>query len=85
MLIMSDEVLASHLEMFLPSSSDRTWHLGRRQTNQERLLGGTNTTKVRSYLSVLSALLVGAISAYQPSNDNDVHGDLRNGIGRGRT
>ena len=37
--------------------------------------------KGRSYLSVLSALLVGAISAYQLSNQNDVHGDLRHGIG----
>ena len=81
MLIVHDEVLASHLEMFLPSSSDRTWHLGRRQTNQESLSGGTNMTKRCSYLLVLSALLVGAISAFQPSNENDAHGDLRHGIG----
>ena len=81
MLIMSDEVLASHLEMFLPSSSDRTCHLGRRQANQKRLRAGTNMTKRCSYLSVLSTLLVGAISAYQPSNDNDVNGDLRHGSG----
>ena len=80
---MSDEVLASHLEMFLPSSSDRTFHLGRRQANQEKLSVGMNMTKQCSCLSVLSALLVGAISAYQLSRHqkNDVNGDLRHGIG----
>ena len=50
-------------------------------TNQESLSGGTNMTKRCSYLLVLSALLVGAISAFQPSNENDAHGDLRHGIG----
>ena len=42
-------------------------------------------TKRRSYLLVLSALLVGTILAYQPSNENDVRGDLRHGFGRVRT
>ena len=42
-------------------------------------------TKRRPYLLVLSALLVGTIFAYQPSNDNDVRGDLRRGFGRVRT